>query len=158
MCPEIDRIYGNRVRVRACGICWHENKVLMVNHIGLGSRNFWAPPGGGVEFGESLSETLEREFIEETGLQVVIGRFVGVCELLKRPLHAVELFFEVSIKGGTLTKGIDPELPAGSQMISSVAFMSFEAIRGLDKGEKHGLFEIVKSEKELKTASGYWKI
>lgn len=158
MYPEIGRIYGNRVRVRTCGICWDGNKVLMVNHIGLSPGNFWAPPGGGVEFGESLSETLEREFMEETGLEVVVGEFMCVCELLKSPLHAVELFFEVDVRGGTLMKGKDPELPPGSQMISSVAFMNFEAIRQLDKGEKHGLFDIFKTEKELKSASGYWKI
>lgn len=158
MCPEIDRIYGNRVRVRACGICWNENMILMVNHLGLGPGNFWAPPGGGVEFGESLTEALEREFEEETGLQVVAGRFVGVCELLKSPLHAVELFFEVNVKGGALLTGTDPELPRDSQMITSVAFMSFEAIRKLGKGEKHGLFELFETEKEFKSASGYWKI
>jgi len=158
MRPEIGRIYGNRVRVRACGICWNGNDVLMVNHIGLSRANFWAPPGGGVEFGENVSETLEREFMEETGLEVVVGQFMCVCEFLKTPLHAVELFFEVGIKGGTLIKGKDPELPSDTHMISSVAFMSFEAIRQLAKEERHGLFEIFKTEKELKSASGYWKI
>ena len=69
MCPEIDKIYGNRVRVRTCGIYWKDNMILMVNHLGLGPANFWAPPGGGVEYGESLTRALEREFEEETGLK-----------------------------------------------------------------------------------------
>lgn len=158
MCPEIDKIYGNRVRVRTCGIYWKDNMILMVNHLGLGPANFWAPPGGGVEYGESLTRALEREFEEETGLQVETGRFIGVCEFRKSPLHAVELFFEVRHKGGALRKGNDPELPSDSQMISSVAFMSMETIGALDKAERHGLFEIFKTEKELKSASGYWKI
>ena len=28
--------YGNRVRVRACGVLWNEGKVLMIKHLGLG--------------------------------------------------------------------------------------------------------------------------
>ena len=158
MCPEIGKIFGNRVRVRACGICWDGNKLLMVKHIGLGKGDFWAPPGGGVEFGDTLAETLEREFMEETGLEVMVGPFKGVCEFLNRPLHAIELFFDVTVKGGTLLKGKDPELSEDNQIITSVAFMPFESIRQLDKSERHGLFEIFRTENELKAATGFWKI
>lgn len=158
MYPEIGRIYGNRVRVRTCGLCWEGDRLLMVNHRGLNDGNFWAPPGGGVEFGDSVVETLEREFKEETGLEIAVGRFFCVCEFVKTPLHAIELFFEVSVRAGMLQKGVDPEHGAGSQIISSVAFLPMEAIARLDKGERHGLFDIFRTEKELKSATGYWKI
>lgn len=158
MCPEIGGIFGNRVRVRVCGICWDGNKLLMVNHTGMGPGDFWAPPGGGVEFGDTVEETLVREFAEETGLEVIAQRFMCVCEFVRRPLHAVELFFEVSVKPGSPMKGTDPELPADAQIISSVAFMPFEHIQLLDKDQRHGLFEIFKTEKALKSATGYWKI
>jgi ADP-ribose pyrophosphatase YjhB (NUDIX family) len=38
----------------------------------------WNMPGGGLEMGESLSEALHREVLEETGLEVTILRLVGV--------------------------------------------------------------------------------
>jgi 8-oxo-dGTP diphosphatase len=130
----------------------------MVNHIGLSEDSFWAPPGGGVEFGESVVETLEREFREETGLAVEPGRFMCVCEYLSRPLHAIELFFEVTVQGGSLAAGKDPEMASNRQLIASVAFLPFQRIRELSTGQRHALFEIYTSVKDLKSASGYWKI
>jgi ADP-ribose pyrophosphatase YjhB (NUDIX family) len=38
----------------------------------------WNLPGGGVERGELPSETVIRETLEETGLEVVVERLVGV--------------------------------------------------------------------------------
>ncbi|HEY8511397.1 MAG TPA: NUDIX domain-containing protein [Cyclobacteriaceae bacterium] len=158
MVPEIDGIYGNRVRVRACGICWHGDSVLVVNHVGLTEGDFWAPPGGGVEFGSTVPETIEREFREETGLQVQTGRFLCVFEYLNTPLHAIELFFEVEQRDGTLRKGIDPELPPDKQIITAARFMSFEELGKVKASEKHGIFRIFSTPESLKTAYGYWKI
>ncbi|HEX7016403.1 MAG TPA: NUDIX hydrolase [Cyclobacteriaceae bacterium] len=158
MTPEIDRIYGNRVRVRACGICWEGDCVLVVNHRGLTDGDFWAPPGGGVEFGASVPETIEREFREETGLEVSTGRHMCVFEYLNTPLHAVELFFEVDRRGGTLRTGTDPELPSERQIIMDARFMSFEELTAVKAEEKHGIFRIFSTPEKLRKAKGYWKI
>ena len=74
--PEITKIYGNKIRVRACGLCWQNGQLLMVNHKGITQTNFWAPPGGGLEFGESIEQRLKKEFSEETGLEISKGRFL----------------------------------------------------------------------------------
>ena len=42
----------------------------MVRHKGLKEDGFWAPPGGGIDFNQTIVETLQREFLEETGLLV----------------------------------------------------------------------------------------
>jgi 8-oxo-dGTP diphosphatase len=115
--PEIAEIYGNKVRIRVCGLCWQDDSLLLVMHR-MTSGNFWGPPGGGVEFGELLENALKREILEETGLQVDIGKFLFGCEFIKHPLHAVELFFEVKKTGGMLKKGDDPEF----QIIEKVQF------------------------------------
>jgi 8-oxo-dGTP pyrophosphatase MutT (NUDIX family) len=41
-------------------------------------NNQWCLPSGGMEPGESASETCIREVDEETGLQVVVKRLIGV--------------------------------------------------------------------------------
>jgi len=87
--------YGNRLRVRACGICIVNEKLLMVNHSGLTDGNFWAPPGGGIQLNESATDCLKREIAEETGLTVEVTKFLFACELISKPLHSVELFFLV---------------------------------------------------------------
>jgi len=154
MDAEISAVYGERVRVRVCGLCWRNDRLLMVNHRGLSPGDFWAPPGGGLEFGESVEQGLEKEFLEETGLRIITGRFLFVCEFLNTPLHAIELFFEVNITGGTLRKGDDPELP----MIEAVRFMSADEIANLPGSSLHGVFRKVRSPDELKTLTGFFRI
>lgn len=150
----IATLYGNKVRVRVCGLCWQGDNLLMVNHQGLTQGDFWAPPGGGLAFGESAQDCLEREFVEETGLSIARGRFLFACEFRKKPLHAIELFFDVPLQGGTLLKGDDPELP----IIKEVRFMSPEEIASLPSSSLHGIFSLVSTARDLKTLTGFLTI
>jgi 8-oxo-dGTP diphosphatase len=154
MDPAVTKLYGNKVRVRICGLCWRNENLLMVNHRGLHDADFWSPPGGGLEFGQSVGECLEKEFLEETGLRVVADRFLFGCEFIRKPLHAVELFFEVSIRGGTLQKGDDPEL----RMIEAVRFMSASDITRIPATSLHGIFSLVPTPGDLKTLNGFFRI
>lgn len=47
----------------------HEGKVLLVNHP---RYNKWISPGGHIELDEDSDQALEREIVEETGLEVEI--------------------------------------------------------------------------------------
>ena len=109
MTDVVHQTFGNQLRVRICGVCVTENRILLVNHSNIGNGDFWAPPGGGMQFGESAEACLKREFLEETGLIVEMGDFLFACELINKPLHALELFFTVILTGGRLKKGFDPE-------------------------------------------------
>lgn len=120
--------FGNRLRTRVCGICIESNKILMVKHKNLGETHLWAPPGGGVHYAERLEQALQREFLEETQLEIELEHFLFTHEFLAPPLHAVELFFKVRITGGQLSKGIDPELK-DDQIIEQVSFQKFETIK-----------------------------
>ena len=147
---EVARLYGNRLRVRVCGICIENDQILLLSHRGIGNTDtFWCPPGGGVQFEETTHEALQREFIEETGLEVTIGDLLFVNEFMKPPLHALELFFEVKITGGRLRLGIDPEMTADSQIIQEVRWMYFEEIKKYPTDEVHSLFEYCDSLKDI---------
>ena len=100
---EIGKIYGDRLRVRVCGLCWDGDRILLANHSLLSGSNFWIPPGGGLEYGETVEKALKREFSEETGLEVEQLGFAFGCEFVKKPLHAIELFFNV-VKSGESSK------------------------------------------------------
>lgn len=154
MSQGLSEVYGKRLRVRVCGICWRDDKLLMANHRGLLPGQFWAPPGGGVEFNESAETCLQREFREETGLEVTLERFLFACEFIRDPLHAIELFFEVSIAGGKLRKGDDPELPT----IEEVKFMLPSEISALPSTERHGIFNLIRSPEDLKILTGFFAI
>ena len=71
-----------KVRVRVCGILHENGKILLLKHESIGPAGYlWSPPGGGVEFGESLVETLEKEFLEETNLSIKVGNYLFTNEI-----------------------------------------------------------------------------
>jgi 8-oxo-dGTP diphosphatase len=122
---SIHSTFGNRLRVRVSGILIENDQILLVRHtMGSAGEYLWTPPGGGMNVGESAEVALKREFLEETGLEIVVDSFLYVHEFLAMPLHAIELFFEVRSAGGMLRIGSDPELPAEAQLIQKVAFLA----------------------------------
>ena len=126
----------------------------MANHRGLTHSDFWSPPGGGLEFGESVDQRLEIEFLEETGLRISKGPFLFGCEFIQQPLHAIELFFEVGITGGQLKKGDDPEM----SLIEDVRFIPAREISKIPASHLHGIFRVVHSPEDLKTLNGFFRI
>lgn len=154
MQEDIARIYGKRLRVRVCGLLHADERLLLVNHRLESGASWWAPPGGGIEFGETMEQTLQREFLEETNLRITVGQFAFGCEYIHDPLHAIEVFFWVSPLKGILRKGDDPELP----LITEVKYMSMHEILSLPLKERHGVFEIARSVKDLQQLKGFYCI
>lgn len=71
-------------RVGVGGVCIHQNKILLVK-IGYGpSKDKWILPGGLVEFGEQLSEAVEREVLEETGVQTKTRGILSVRHMINQ--------------------------------------------------------------------------
>src|SRR5436190_4921651 len=155
---SVQEIYGNRIRVRVCGLCWKGNALLLVNHRGLYKHDFWAPPGGGVEYGERAEKSLQREFLEETGLRIKVNKLLVVCEFVKPPLHAVELFFSVTPTGGRINTGNDPEMDSRSQIIQDVRYMRGRELKAVPAGNLHGLLRKAKTEEKIRALNGYLRI
>ncbi|MER0440206.1 NUDIX domain-containing protein [Emticicia sp. W12TSBA100-4] len=136
------QLYGNRIRVRACGICIENDRVLMIGHRAiLGENTFWSPPGGGVEVGEMAEDALRREFLEETGLEIEVGKLLIMNEFVKLPLHGIELFFIVKRVGGELALGHDPEMNLDEQLIQKIEWLSLDEIKRLNLSEKHQFWQ-----------------
>ncbi|WP_138990320.1 NUDIX hydrolase [Larkinella sp. C7] len=155
---EVKRLYGNRLRLRVCGLCLIDGKLLMVRHRGIGPTDtFWCPPGGGPQYGETAYEALVREFHEETGLDIEVGELQFVNEFMQTPLHAMELFFDVRIVGGHLRQGFDPEMDADNQIITEVRLMTFEEIKMYPENEVHRMFRLCQSMEEVFHLKGYLK-
>ncbi|ARS35111.1 NUDIX domain-containing protein [Pontibacter actiniarum] len=134
--------FAEKLRVRVCGICVQNNKLLVVRHgKTVDNKAFWVPPGGGVQYDESMQDCLKREFLEETGLQVQVSRFLFVNEFLHPPLHAVELFFEVQLQDGRLATGADPELAEGAQLIEQVQWLTMKEIQAIPTPDKHRVLQ-----------------
>lgn len=153
---SIEANYGRQVRVRVCGLAWHDDALLLVKHTGLGPLGYyWSPPGGGLNFGETIEDCLAREFLEETGLHVSVGPFLFANQYINPPLHAIELFYAVEVKGGTLKLGYDPELGNGPQMLTELAYLPYPSIQALHPDTRHHSFQFAQNVEAYKALSGW---
>ena len=88
----------------------------------------WSVPGGRVEPGETLAAAVEREVLEETGLRVQCGEFVGWVERISEPFHFVIMDF-VAVPAEAVTPGNGlPRLRAGDD----AAYAAWVALADLE--------------------------
>ncbi|TGN60477.1 NUDIX hydrolase [Paracoccus liaowanqingii] len=100
---------ASRLAVRAAIL--HRGRVLVVNAWPGHRSDLWCLPGGGVEPGQSLPDTLVREVAEETGLQVAPGAPFLINEFHDPAsgFHQVEIHFRATLTGPDLITLADPE-------------------------------------------------
>lgn len=91
---------GPRLSVR--GIVLRDGRLLMVNAWPDGRSDLICAPGGGVDRGQSLPDSLVREVHEETGLTVQVGPVVLVNEFHDPggTFHQVDVFFRCRLVSG----------------------------------------------------------
>jgi 8-oxo-dGTP diphosphatase len=118
--------YDTRLAAKAWVV--REQEVLLVLE-GDVEPPRWGPPGGGVEFNESVEQAVMRELAEETGYTVALGGIAGVhshvvSPMLRkapglwppswstsstpsRPLKVVSVVFRAEVIGGELMAEVD---------------------------------------------------
>ena len=74
-------IQSRDIRVRVAGILIENGKLLLVAH-NKNNNVYWLLPGGGVDFGESLTEALEREFSEELNIKIKVKDLLLISETI----------------------------------------------------------------------------
>lgn len=124
--------YKHKVRVRACGLLVENHRLLLAELLSpITGKMIWTPPGGGVEFGEKLQDTVKREFVEESGLTIQVKELLHINELIQEDFHAIEFFYRVELLSGTLALGSDPEYSKEEQILKSLAFKTKEEIKAI---------------------------
>ena len=88
---------GNHKVSVAALVTNEEGKILLVNSPWRG----WEYPGGLIEPGETFEEALHREVREESGVEIRITSFVGICKNVG--LDIVNIDFTAQYTGGSLT-------------------------------------------------------
>ena len=76
---------NKRMRPGVKALIVHEKKVLIIHECVIKEGNpveITDFPGGGIEFGENLKEALVREVKEEVGLDIKVGKVVGVWDFV----------------------------------------------------------------------------
>lgn len=94
-------------RVRA--IIVQNSKILLIKRV-KPEIVYWVIPGGGVEEGETIESALQRECLEELGVEVAVGE--PIFEIASRKIETIgqqEFFCPCIITGGALGSGVGPE-------------------------------------------------
>jgi ADP-ribose pyrophosphatase YjhB (NUDIX family) len=102
---------GNEVRIRVAGILISSEGVLLIAH----KKNddvYWLLPGGGVDYGETLKEALEREFAEELNINVAVNELAFISDSIdpSGSRHVVNICFLCEYKGGDYLLGDEHRL------------------------------------------------
>jgi 8-oxo-dGTP pyrophosphatase MutT (NUDIX family) len=134
-------VTGNRIgknstlRVGCSAVIFNETRkeILLTKRADNGQ---WCLPSGGMEPGESASETCIREVREETGLDVEVKRLIGIYtsphELIVYPdgnqFQLVAFCFEATVSGGKLNL---------SNETTEYGYFSSEQIQELDMLQNH---------------------
>lgn len=108
------------------GICIQDGKVLLIKKARGPYKGTYDLPGGGIEFGESIEDTLKREFIEETDSTVDSFEFINYNQQFSkyknsagedREMHHLGMYFTVNISFDKIKEGADGEDSLGAEFI-----------------------------------------
>lgn len=108
-------------RLGCAGIVRRGERVLLGKRDKEPGRGLWVLPGGGVAFGETFAETLQREISEEAGIEIEVDGVFNVFELINAPSeHRVIVYLNARYRSGE---------PIASSDLSDVRFFDSEELK-----------------------------
>ncbi len=99
-CPQCARAFFSDPKVAVAVIVTRDEQVLLQQRAIEPGAGLWSFPSGFVERGEQLEDAARREVREETGIDVALGRLVGVYSQAGNPV--VLVVYEGHPLSGTL--------------------------------------------------------
>jgi len=111
----VKRLYPKQPVVGVGAVIIKDGKILLEKRKSEPGRGKWSIPGGLVELGESISQTVVREVAEETGLEVYAPELIDVVDNVVRDengevkYHFVIVDYFVKLKGGNMKASSDAE-------------------------------------------------
>ena len=116
------------------GVCLQEGKLLCIEKTRGPYQNRFDLPGGGQELGEGLTETLEREVLEETGY--TLSRYTNprIYDVMVQEggqdfaVHHIMAFYDIVLDFERSQKSLLQEVLDGSNDSANAIWIPFEQI------------------------------
>lgn len=113
-------------KIIASALVEKDGKFLLVKETLEDNKDYWIVPGGHVEFGEKIKDTVKREIKEETNLDIEIVKFMDFKEAIfaKHGYHTVIFFF--------LAKPLTDEIVLSEEKVLDAKFFTKEELKDLN--------------------------
>lgn len=82
VCPNCRFIHFPDPKVAVIGLVTHEGQVLLIRRAVKPDKGKWALPGGYMDAGEMPAAALQRELLEEVGLQVKVETMLEIFPMV----------------------------------------------------------------------------
>jgi len=101
----------NYPRVGIGVLIFNQESILLGERLVKHGRSSWGPPGGHLEFGETIEECAIREVREETGLEIVCPKMIGVTNdiFADENKHYVSLFLKAQYDTRQTIINLEPD-------------------------------------------------
>ena len=98
-------------RITTCGVAEESGLFLVAKRMKGGPLSEkWEFVGGKNRWGESVEETLEREWKEELNLSVEVGEYLTKTEFTNECTHYTLICHRVKVKGGEIKLSVHQEI------------------------------------------------
>lgn len=96
------------MRIRAAGLIFIDDALLMVEHE-KENKTYWLLPGGGINLGEDIKRALKRELKEEINLDCTVKDLLFVVEsICSGAYHIIQPTYYIEVKNyNSLKLGVD---------------------------------------------------
>jgi len=113
--------------VGVAGVVIDDARLLLVKRGPTATRSgLWCIPCGFLDYGEEVRAGAAREVVEETGLEVEVGRVLWVASNFHDPAKlTVGIWFDATVVGGELRAG-DDAVEAGFFPLDDLPDLAFE--------------------------------
>ena len=123
MCSECGRTIWNDPKIACAAIIPMEDGIVMIQRAIEPAVGKWSFPSGYVNRGEKIERAVEREVLEECGLETVVVRLVGLYSKEHDPV--ILSVYEVSVTGGVLHSADNETLDVGVFTVDDLPDLAF---------------------------------
>ena len=128
-CVECGRTIWEDPKVAGAAIIPMDGGILMVQRAIEPAIGKWSFPSGYVNRGEKLERAVEREILEECGLEAEVGRLVGLYS--EEGNSIILAVYEARVLGGKLSSADHETLDVKIFNVDNLPELAFEHDRGI---------------------------